>query len=157
MNPVENAVGRTMFFDFGTLVIDLSDSKLWKVNVRIWSATGQDFYRKIREVVLSNANGVVFVADAQPNHLQDNIDSWNELMSMITENKRRVPIIVCLNKQDLPEAKTAGEVAMALDLHRIVNHSYAIVPTSAKSGFNLNQALEWLQQRITAYLGAEIG
>ena len=102
LTSIENTVGRTMFCDFGTIPFSLSNR--WTINAHVWSATGQDFYRSTREVVLVGADGVIFVADSQE-HLQDeNLASWNELMSMIEEEERPLPLIVCLNKQDLPNA-----------------------------------------------------
>ena len=63
LTSIENTVGRTMFCDFGTIPFSLGDS--WTINTHIWSATGQDFYRSTREVVLVGADGIVFVADSQ--------------------------------------------------------------------------------------------
>ena len=78
-------------------------------------------------------------------------EAQRELWKYVIENHSigDIPILILANKQDLPEAKSAGEVARALDLHKLTKHSYAIVPTSAQSGFNLEDALEWLRQRIT--------
>jgi len=61
-------------------------------------------------------------------------------------------MLILANKQDLPAARSAGEVARSLDLHKVTKQSYAIVPVSAASGFNLEDALEWLRQRITEQL-----
>ncbi|MBD3405567.1 MAG: hypothetical protein GF411_05460 [Candidatus Lokiarchaeota archaeon] len=102
LTSIENTVGRTMFCDFGTIPIPLGNS--WMVNAHIWSATGQDFYRSTREVVLVGTDGIIFVADSQDNLLEENLQSWNELLSMLSEEDTSLPIAVCLNKQDLPNA-----------------------------------------------------
>ena len=81
LTSIENTVGRTMFCDFGTIPFALGNS--WKINAHVWSATGQDFYRSTREVVLVGADGVVFMVDSQERLLQENQASWNELVALV--------------------------------------------------------------------------
>lgn len=102
LTSIENTVGRTMFCDFGTIPFSLGDS--WTINAHIWSATGQDFYRSTREVVLVGSDGIVFIADSQRDLLDENLASWRELMTLIEEEDAAIPIVVCLNKQDLPDS-----------------------------------------------------
>ena len=102
LTSIENTVGRTMFCDFGTIPFSLGES--WTINTHVWSATGQDFYRSTREVVLVGADGIVFVADSQESLLDENLASWNELMSLISDEDRQFQIVERLNKQQLPNA-----------------------------------------------------
>ncbi len=102
LTSIENTVGRTMFCDFGTIPFSLGDS--WTINAHIWSATGQDFYRSTREVVLVGSDGIVFVADSQRDLLDENLASWKELTTLLDEENSAIPIVVCLNKQDLPDS-----------------------------------------------------
>ena len=102
LTSIENTVGRTMFCDFGTIPFSLGDS--WTINAHIWSATGQDFYRSTREVVLVGSDGIIFVADSQRNLLDENLASWKELTTLMDEEHSAIPIVVCLNKQDLPDS-----------------------------------------------------
>ncbi|MFX1482030.1 MAG: ATP/GTP-binding protein [Promethearchaeota archaeon] len=140
LTSIENTVGRTMFCDFGTIPFSLSSS--WTINAHIWSATGQDFYRSTREVVLVGADGVIFVADSQE-HLQDeNLASWNELMSMIEEEERPLPLIVCLNKQDLPGAINEYQ----LRTHLKIPSSVPVFMSIAREGHNIVEAFQYLFQ-----------
>jgi len=93
LTSIENTVGRTMFCDFGTIPFALGDS--WTINAHIWSATGQDFYRSTREVVLVGSDGIVFVADSQEHLLNENLASWKELISIVSDEERPLPIVVC--------------------------------------------------------------
>ena len=61
----------------------------------------------------------------------------------------KIPILILANKQDKENAATAGEVARSMMLHKVEDHSYAILPTSAANGFNVMEALEWIRQRLT--------
>jgi signal recognition particle receptor subunit beta len=141
LTSIENTLGRTMFCDFGTIPCNLSDS--WRINAHIWSATGQDFYRSTREVVLVGADGVVFVADSQKHLLDVNLESWNELMAMIIEEERPLPIVVCLNKQDLPYAINEERLRKHLSLPL----SVPVFRSVAMSGFNVIEAFQLLFQQ----------
>jgi len=135
---VENTVGRTMFCDFGTIPFSLANN--WIVNAHVWSATGQDFYRSTRAVVLVGTDGVVFVADSQEHLLNEDIASWNELMAMITEGERPLPVVVCLNKQDLPGAISEEKIRSTLRLPS----SIPVFRSIAKEGFNIMEAFSML-------------
>jgi mutual gliding-motility protein MglA len=131
---VENTSGRTMFCDFGTIPFSLANN--WIVNAHVWSATGQDFYRSTREVVLVGADGVVFIADSQESLLNENVISWNELMMVISEEERPLPVVVCLNKQDLPDAVSEERIRSALR----IPSSVPVFKSIAKDGINIMEA-----------------
>ena len=138
LTSIENTVGRTMFCDFGTIPFALGDS--WTINAHIWSATGQDFYRSTREVVLVGSDGIVFVADSQEHLLDENLASWNELRAIVTEEERPLPIIVLLNKQDLPNTIDEDRLRRHLSLPA----SIPVVRSIARSGHNIFEAFQIL-------------
>lgn len=138
LTSIENTVGRTMFCDFGTIPFALGDS--WTINAHIWSATGQDFYRSTREVVLVGADGIIFVADSQENLIDENLASWNELMALISDEERPLPIVVCLNKQDLPNAVDENRLRSYLKLPSAI----PVIRSVAMSGLNVLEAFEIL-------------
>jgi signal recognition particle receptor subunit beta len=140
LTSIENTVGRTMFCDFGIIPFHLSGN--WTINAHVWSATGQDFYRSTRDVVLVGTDGVIFMADSQEHLLEENRASWNELMSMITDEERPLPVVVCLNKQDLPGA--INEDSLRIEL-RIPN-SVPVFKSIARQGFNIIEAFQILFQ-----------
>ncbi len=140
LTSIENTVGRTMFCDFGTIPFPLNES--WTVNAHIWSATGQDFYRSTREVVLVGADGVIFMADSQSTLLDENLASWKELMSMMTEEERPLPVVVCLNKQDLPDVVQEERIRTHLRLPG----SVPVFMSIAKDGHNILEAFQFIFQ-----------
>jgi signal recognition particle receptor subunit beta len=140
LTSIENTVGRTMFCDFGIIPFQLSDS--WTINAHIWSATGQDFYRSTREVVLVGTDGIIFVADSQEHLLDENRASWNELMSVIADEERPLPLVVCLNKQDLPS--TVDEER--LRTHLRIPNSIPVFKSIARNGLNITEAFQLLFQ-----------
>jgi len=140
LTSIENTVGRTMFCDFGTIPFPLNEN--WIVNAHVWSATGQDFYRSTREVVLVGADGVIFMADSQSTLLDENHASWKELMSMIAEEERPLPVVFCLNKQDLPGAVDGGQ----LREHLRLPSSVPVFRSIAKDGYNIMEAFQFIFQ-----------
>ena len=55
---------RTLFFDF--LPIDLGEVRGFKTRFHLYTVPGQVYYNATRKLVLQGADGVVFVADSQP-------------------------------------------------------------------------------------------
>ncbi|MHA1776013.1 MAG: GTP-binding protein [Promethearchaeota archaeon] len=70
--------------------------------VNVATTTGQERFLSTREYVLQNADGVIFVADSSLDKLDNNIRSFEELKSFT--NRDDVPILIQLNKRDLPDA-----------------------------------------------------
>ncbi|UCE10380.1 MAG: hypothetical protein JSW61_00205 [Candidatus Thorarchaeota archaeon] len=140
LTSIENTVGRTMFCDFGTIPFHLSGN--WTINAHVWSATGQDFYRSTRDVVLVGTDGVIFMADSQEHLLEENRASWSELMSLITDEERPLPVVICLNKQDLPGAIEEDRLRQEL---RVPN-SVPVFKSIARQGFNIIEAFQILFQ-----------
>ena len=140
LTSIENTVGRTMFCDFGTIPFPLSER--WSINAHIWSATGQDFYRSTREVVLVGADGVIFMADSQPHLLDENLASWNELMNMIAEETRPLPVVICLNKQDMPSPIQEEQ----LRTHLRLPASVPVLRSVASQGQKILEAFQYIFQ-----------
>ena len=140
LTSIENAVGRTKFCDFGTIPVPFSNN--WTVNAHVWTATGQDYYRSTRETVLVGTDGIIFIADSQEHLLDENKASWNELIAMVLEEERDLPIVICLNKQDLMDAVHEERLRAYLRLP----HSIPIFMSVAREGLNILEAFETLFQ-----------
>src|SRR5512135_2661399 len=68
---------RTLFFDF--LQLELGKIAGLTPKIQLYTVPGQVYYEATRKLVLNGADGVVFVADSQPNRLKDNVESWASL------------------------------------------------------------------------------
>jgi len=100
LKSIESSIGRTLFFDYGTIKFQNSQ---WKLKIHIYSTTGQDFYIVTRPITLRGIDGIVFVADSQKFVYGRNITSWNELRSYFGDNFKEIPVMLCFNKQDLAD------------------------------------------------------
>jgi mutual gliding-motility protein MglA len=129
LRSIETTTGRTLVFDFGSITITGND---WKLKIFLYSATGQDFYASTRPATISNLDGIIFVADSQPEYLEDNIRSWKELFLYYGNRLFQIPIILCLNKQDLVQNVQDTLITQFFELERF--NTYKILHTIAKDG-----------------------
>ncbi|MHA1268473.1 MAG: Rab family GTPase [Candidatus Helarchaeota archaeon] len=146
LQSIETEAGRTLFFDYGDLII--SNKKDWEIIANVWTCTGQNFYAETRPTVLNGADGIIFVADAQKEFINDNIESWNELNNLLGDMIKTIPIIICLNKYDLIESK---EVITIPELFKLLKpkKDVDIFKTIAIEGFNIKDSFITLINKIT--------
>lgn len=114
LQSVETSTGRTLVFDFGTLMIT---GKEWSIKVLLLSATGQDFYASTRPATIEMVDGIIFVADSQIEYMEENIRSWNELFLYFGERLYDLPVVICLNKQDLENIVNSEEISQKFNLN----------------------------------------
>ena len=132
-----------------TLGMNVEEFNSKNVKFVSWDIGGQQTFRSsLWESYMAGSMGIIFVVDSADHERLD--EAREELWRYIFSSKEFVstPLLILANKQDLPVAKKSGEIARALNLHKVITHSYAIFPCSAKTAFNLDESLEWLRQRI---------
>ena len=118
LESIESSIGRTLFFDYGTISFQNSQ---WKLKLHIYSTTGQDFYIVTRPITLRGIDGIVFVADSQKSTYERNLISWNELKTYFGDNFTKIPIIICFNKQDLPEKFRSDQFLEEIEFNKYKN------------------------------------
>jgi signal recognition particle receptor subunit beta len=100
--------------------------------LRISSAPGSDLLLSARKIVLSGADGVVFVADSSEARRDEVRDAWNRLRSGLAEaglDPEHVPTVIQFNKRDLPDARANHELMILADRGK-----EPIVPARATEG-----------------------
>ena len=109
---------RTLFFDF--LPIDLGEIKGFRTKFQIYTVPGQVFYNATRKLVLRGADGVVFVADSAADKLEENLESFQNLIDNLAENEvtiDQIPVFIQYNKRDLPNALPLDTLQSRLNKH----------------------------------------
>ena len=94
---------RTLFFDFLQLGFGKINGK--KPRFNLYTVPGQVFYTQSRKIILAGVDGIVFVADAQKDRMDDNLDTLLDLeKNLITMGKtlQTFPWVLQFNKIDLP-------------------------------------------------------
>ncbi|RLE73194.1 MAG: gliding-motility protein MglA [Thermoprotei archaeon] len=128
---IEEPDGRTMYFDY--LVI--RPEKASKIAFDIYTVPGQKRHARQRRIVLNGADCIIFVADSDPQALPENVYSFNEMKNYLGGLLNKIPLLVAVNKRDLPDALPVRVIIRALKLDRIV----PIFPTIAISGYGVKE------------------
>lgn len=100
---IDTTDGRTLWHDsiFFTFNLQIKGKK-YNIITQITTCTGQERFLSTREYVIDGADGVIFVGDSCPDKIEQNKRSYRELISFV--NRNNVPIVIQLNKRDLPDA-----------------------------------------------------
>lgn len=94
---------RTLYFDF--LPINIGTINGFQAKFQLYTVPGQVYYNATRKLVLRGVDGVVFVADSQPDKMDENIESLLNLEENLKEygyDAGTLPVVIQYNKRDLP-------------------------------------------------------
>jgi len=95
---------RTLYFDF--LPIRVPRVRGMAVRLQLFTVPGQVYYAATRKLVLSGADGIVFVADSQNGRTDTNQEALDDLHANLAEHNRtlaEVPHTFHWNKRDLQD------------------------------------------------------
>ncbi len=129
MVSLETETDRTLFFDL--LPIDVGVIGGFKTRLQLYTVPGQVFYNTTRKLVLKGVDGIVFVADSQLAILDANIESLKNLRENLQEigvDLDELPLVLQLNKRDLPNLAPVAVMLDALDPERKLEHVEAVAP-----------------------------
>ena len=107
---------RTLFFDF--LPVKVERVGDCSVRLALYTVPGQVFYNATRKLVLQGADGVVFVADSQPEAMDANRESLANLEENLLEHGIRLdrfPLVMQWNKRDLELVLPVDELRKELN------------------------------------------
>lgn len=142
---------RTLFFDF--LPLTLGRLRGFDVRFHLYTVPGQVFYRASRKLILSGADGIVFVADSQRERLEANAESIEDLYGCLHEHgldARVLPLVLQCNKQDHREAVSMAELRHELGLERTPT-----IGAVAVHGVGVLETFERAARAVVAALGSE--
>lgn len=107
---------RTLYFDF--LPINIGTINGFAAKFQLYTVPGQVYYNATRKLVLRGVDGVVFVADSQPDKMDENIESLVNLEDNLHEygyNMDDMPVVIQYNKRDLPGVLPVSEMDAKLN------------------------------------------
>lgn len=135
---------RTLYFDF--LPINIGAINGFAAKFQLYTVPGQVYYNATRKLVLRGVDGLVFVADSQPDKMDENIESLSNLKENLAEYGYRLeelPIVIQYNKQDLPGVLTPEQIRPILNTHGWVEYS-----ASATEGFGVFDTLKCILKLV---------
>ncbi|MBM3301042.1 MAG: hypothetical protein FJY85_13945 [Deltaproteobacteria bacterium] len=146
LRQVKTSFGQTLLFDFAPVEISQN------VITRMFSATGQDYYRGTRTKVLSGSDGIFIVIDSQKSQLENNRKILDELWKCEEQMDGLADAVkvVLYNKNDLEEIHPMEFLQEYLGLEKFEGFS-----TCALTGLNLEDALIAMLKRLTENLQAK--
>ncbi|MFC1833112.1 ATP/GTP-binding protein [Thermodesulfobacteriota bacterium] len=147
LRQLKTSFGQTLVFDFAPVRIANN------LVARLYTATGQDYYRATRRQLLDDADGIFLVIDSQKEEKEHNIELIHELRQYM-ENVNglgEAEIVVLYNKQDLETADKPENLRERLNLQE----SWPEFSTCAVTGENLRQGLLEMLKRLSLRLQSE--
>ncbi|HEX6308784.1 MAG TPA: GTPase domain-containing protein [Longimicrobiales bacterium] len=147
---------RTLFFDF--LPLDLGTISGFRTRMQLYTVPGQVYYNATRKLVLRGADGVVFVADSQPEQWEENIESLRNLHENLLEEDidlKSFPMVLQYNKRDLPGTIPVAQLDDTLNFRGAPSFPAAAV--SGEGVFDtLKAASKLVLQNLSRRFGQEI-
>jgi len=117
------------------------------ISFTVWDVGGQDKIRPLWRHYFQNTQGLIFVVDS--NDRERISEAQDELQKMLQEDELRdAVLLVFANKQDLPNAMSAGELTEKLGLQNLRNRRWYIQATCAVQGDGLYEGLDWLSTEL---------
>lgn len=142
---------RTLFFDF--LPVKVERVNDCSVRLALYTVPGQVFYNATRKLVLQGADGVVFVADSQPEALDSNRESLQNLEENLLEQGIRLdrfPLVIQWNKRDIEKVLPVEQLRAALNTRGVPEFE-----TAATSGRGVLDALKAITRLVIKDLRAK--
>lgn len=143
---------RTLYFDF--LPIRVPRVRNMNVRLQLFTVPGQVYFGATRKLVLTGADGIVFVADSQPERQDANQESLEDLNANLAEHARSLsdtPHIFQWNKRDLPEVLPTAELDRRFNLFGVT-----AVETIASRGDGVFESLEQITKAVINAYRAEM-
>ena len=148
MQSIDTAEERTLFFDF--MPVEEIEVGGWSIRFHLYTVPGQSDYVRTRRAILGGADGIVFVADASPEQAEANRESATELHEHLAHYGRdaeSLPIVLQVNKLDLPEARSAEEVNTDIN-----QHAWPMFPAMAIRGIGVSETLGSIAKAVARTL-----
>ncbi len=131
MVSMKTRTDRTLFFDF--LPIEVDGLNGMTARFLLYTVPGQVYYNATRKLVLKGADAVVFVADSDPERMDDNRESLSNLEENLNElglSLSDIPWVIQYNKRDLPDRMEIEALDAALNQWNAT--SYEAVATTGQ-------------------------
>ncbi|MBX7207365.1 MAG: GTPase domain-containing protein [Verrucomicrobiaceae bacterium] len=137
---------RTLFFDF--LSVQTAAIPGYGTTFHLYTVPGQITYNATLQLVLREADGVVFVADSQMDRQRANIQAFQNLEANLRLNGSsldHLPVVLQYNKRDVPNAAPVEYLEFLLNNRA---RRFISFEAEAKKGRNVIATLNAISQSI---------
>lgn len=116
-------------------------------NFTVVDMSGQGRYRNLWEHYYKDSNGIVFVIDASDKIRM--VVVRDELQALLNHpDSKGLPVLFFANKMDLGSSLSPMDCAQSLDLDRINDRAWHIVPSNGLTGEGISDGIAWLCARF---------
>jgi signal recognition particle receptor subunit beta len=152
MVSLATPMDRTLYFDF--LPLRVPRVRGMSVRLQLFTVPGQVYYGATRKLVLTGADGIVFVADSQAGREDANQESLEDLITNLADHNRglaSLPHTFHWNKRDI------SEVVPLADLdHKFNPEGAPSLGTIATRGAGVFEGLERITRLVMRAYEAEL-
>lgn len=152
----------TVGSDFSTKSIEIEHNlNFITMNFQIWDLAGQPKFQNVRQLFYSGSQGLIFVFDVTRLDSLENLRTWVD--EVLKNGISNIPALVIGNKVDLKDEGFSITdpdsdqilVKYILETMNKKNGSVLNIRTSAKTGFNIEQAFSLLGKEIYLSISGE--
>ena len=128
-----------------TIGFNVEKIKYKKIEFNVWDIGGQDKIRPLWKHYYSGINALIFVIDVNDHdRLSDVI---HELRILVDDELSHVPLLIYLNKCDLPNRIKHNDIL--IELAKFMKHqNYYLQLSCAKTDEGLYEGLDWLNKEL---------
>ncbi len=145
---------RTLFFDM--MPVFFRSASGVKVKLKLYTVPGQVMHESTRRIVLQGSDAIVFVADGRRSEAGPTKAYWDNMLRNLEANgldPRQLPIVVQLNKRDLPDGREESELGDLVE----TGIRPVVMPAVAIRGEGVVETLHACLQRTYLALDARVG
>lgn len=145
---LSTAADRTLFFDF--LSVEAAAVPGYRTSFQLYTVPGQITYNATLQLVLREADGIVFVADSQMDRQRANLQAFQNLEANLRLNGsslEKLPVVLQYNKRDVPNAAPVEYLEFLLNNRP---NRFISFESEAKKGKNVIATLNAVSQAVLA-------
>ncbi|GAB2294044.1 hypothetical protein Dimus_028260 [Dionaea muscipula] len=130
-----------------TVGLNIGRIEVGNAKLVFWDLGGQPGLRSIWEKYYEEAHAVIYVVDSNcPSRFEDSKSALEKVLRH--QDLQGAPLLILANKQDLPGAVTAEELARYLDLKKLDERVYMLKAISAYDGRGIKESTDWLVEEM---------
>ena len=150
MVSLATSADRTLFFDFYPL--EAAVIKGFKTKFQLFTVPGQVIYNTTRQLVLRGVDGIVFVADSQYDKMQENVESFQNMIENLKSlnlDLAEIPYVIQYNKRDMDNLAPTDFLEYLLNNQEVQVPSFEAAATNCTGVFEtLNAITRLLLQKF---------
>jgi mutual gliding-motility protein MglA len=141
LTVLEGEVNQTVLFDY--MSINAGSIKGFKTTLNLFGAAADPQNSVFNDIVMQDADGIIFVADTQKERMFENLKSLEELENLIAGQNKKIPVIIQYNKRDLENALSLDEMEKLLN-----KRNYPAFEASVSKGTGIFACLKSISNLI---------